>query len=1530
MHGRVLVGARDRGGGCAVTARAVLTARHVVRGHDTAELAFALPTGRTVEVVRTEDDEQLDVAVLHLAEDVEPSSLSTATEGAVWRVRAAPHTPRGNDPGLTGIVDFAATEITNDRGYGLHVLQLRVQQDLGSFKGYSGSAVVIPGSGGVAGILVEQVPLRTRTTVGQERPASNVLYAVPVDTVVARFRLTGTVRVSARLPLETPIGNLVEATLGSADEPVPFGGRSAELAELTDWLWDASADRRLLVTATAGRGKSSLLIRWIDSLVGSPALSVVFVPISIAFDIATEDVVHRALVARVARAYRVPVAVSGRGADELREELADLLRRPPPSGRLLVVVDGLDEAVGWDPGPHFLPHELAEDVRVVLSARHTADRPTAHDWRERLGWRRARTLDVPALSVEGVREVLAHQPDLRAALPDLSGLAAELHRLSDGEPVVLRLYVDELAELLQEKGQVPDLSSLRSVERGLTAYFERWWADQEVQWRSGLGPPSSDVGALLDTLALACGPLTRGDALQVMRHLSPPQNRRTPMGDRLDRSLVALRRFLTRREGDRALVLGHPRYASTRQRRLREDGEFARVEDAYLTWAQETFRDVRKGRLAADDIPAYLVKHLGQHLDRAGAVRPELLVPLGSTEWRRAWDSTSEDVHGHLPDVRRAMSGLTAEARRGTVRRRRAFPVAAALGVAASRANTSVQAACLSPALAAELVRWNVWSESRAIGYVLGLQSPVERATGVGVLIPVLRTTGRAEIDGLLDSARPAHDLEFAEALAAYVVHLARISSPDEAVRVAEHQIVPDTGTIYAGSRRTYEEAYALISLVPHLDGDLAARACRKAVERLDRLGSGEELLRVLTASVPLDRAVRLAAALGHQDPEHAVVHWMTRGKALSPDQYENVARFPDVVAITAPWLPDSIRAERLSGALDDVIRDFDPVLWPDVLGRMAPHLTPDLCRRAQHMASSLSAPDRCRVYAALSRGPFPAHERQQIVEFLDGHAETALFGGSNHFRDAMAAMTQGGLGRLVLRIIRARDRQGDALSVLEAVAPALEEELIPEALRLAMADSSAGDSSGLRAVVARWASFGPSAASDALAETYRTRLSVTDDDALALSLTPEPPDGGWDSALRELAGEELRFAVLAGMCARLPMTPTGAMRLAKTLPPSWLRDKARRVAGTALAHGIDEVALSRLIDDCAGEDLDLDKERLTHAYFVRLARSVTPAAAVAFAQRGGSHSLLACALSAAGPDLPSSAVSLTMAAARRRAHAAEYRDRTKEGAWSAANLLVALLPSVSAPEADRLWEEVETYLDGQQAEMPWNLSRATQLFHHVPDRFRARAWSLLLPPGFAEGETSFSQGSRPGDVPVGWASRVAELIDAFDRHHLDVLAGTVERQAGSSGERDSLRAAIAVRKAHLGDIPEALDGIHDCGWAPSSAHAAMEIADGMAPEFLGEWINAVLRRFSGTRSNELRAAVLASSSPLQVSVPVPVAAEIAGRWLTDGRWRRRSELVADVIGLAPLLLRLDETGENLRAAVRGDASLKALRKLLA
>jgi WD40 repeat protein len=276
--GRVLVDGRDAGSGFAVADGCALTAGHVVRSAtektldgqqvpvvepgepavvcvlDGGKPALARvvvqyqPEGaEPIPVTRIEVSTSLDVAVLRLRQSA-PAVLpaGTVTTGAEWRVDSR---PRASDPALTGTVTDPARRLRNQRGEETTLVQLWVREELGDYQGYSGSPVTLPPTGGmparVLGVLVEQGRWRVSAGPGQPAPVANVLFAAPIDLVLAEFGLTGVT---------------VGEPAGAIPLPVAFEVRRLdELNQVMDALIEAPSDGQLVgLAGMGGSGKSVL------------------------------------------------------------------------------------------------------------------------------------------------------------------------------------------------------------------------------------------------------------------------------------------------------------------------------------------------------------------------------------------------------------------------------------------------------------------------------------------------------------------------------------------------------------------------------------------------------------------------------------------------------------------------------------------------------------------------------------------------------------------------------------------------------------------------------------------------------------------------------------------------------------------------------------------------------------------------------------------------------------------------------------------------------------------------------------------------------------------------------------------------------------------------------------------------------------------------------------------------------------------------------------------------------------------------
>lgn len=198
---------------------------------------------------------------------------------------------------------------------------------------------------------------------------------------IENLNITNLVRGIDELQLATRydsrVQNFLEYYLGAKDHPAPFGGRASDLAALDAWLNDPAAPPYASLIAPAGRGKSALLAHWVTRLASRPATGaeavyVVYFPISIRFNTNLETVVFASLAARMAHVYGEKVT-QATDAQQYRGVFSDYLRRTPPNGgRVLVVLDGLDEAAGWEAGADLFPTVAPGHLRVIVAARPLA------------------------------------------------------------------------------------------------------------------------------------------------------------------------------------------------------------------------------------------------------------------------------------------------------------------------------------------------------------------------------------------------------------------------------------------------------------------------------------------------------------------------------------------------------------------------------------------------------------------------------------------------------------------------------------------------------------------------------------------------------------------------------------------------------------------------------------------------------------------------------------------------------------------------------------------------------------------------------------------------------------------------------------------------------------------------------------------------------------------------------------------------------------------------------------------------------
>ena len=882
------------GSGYLVTSDLVLTAAHVCASGtvgDSCDVRF-LEGDRTTPWLDARiawRDDTLDTALLRLHDDRwQPDRVTTVRWGRIvgtsslsCRAAGFPAAQKSGDARYSELVEGRVNSITKREAhrYDISITSGAPSTESGRslWKGISGAALY------VGDFLVGVVRVDTAHFPGR-------LTAVPVSELAkvpefaALIAASGTSLLiddarESDLPYESSIKAFLATTVGAENRQVPFGGRNYELAYLDRWLTSDETRQRMLITAGAGLGKTSLLAHWVGSLRERYSdVSVVFVPISIRFEISTREEVFSALTTRVASAYGDPRPIAG-GYAELRERLASLLSYPPPIGRrILIVIDGLDETTGWTPGPLLLPHTLGARVRVAVSARHVQDLPDASAWREQLGWNAdaTATMSLRPLSYDDVTTLVRGE----VGSQDLD-TAAELYRLTLGDPILLRLFIDDMRE---NGGRLPAVGSMAP---GLKAYFDRWWTDQRQRWREEGGIQPSDLAIVFDLLALARGPIKRSELLQLTRR------RQKMTGDELDEALHALRRFVVQTERS-GFTVAHPRFAEHRVDKLRNDDELADRAEMILSWGREIAVKLKTTELTIAQAPDYIIRHFGEHLEDAKSSIEEMLF-LVDPLWRAAWDVKTDEFAGHIPDVMRTAAATARADDIAVASGGRARWLPEQLWCLAAVADSSNNSYLLSGELVTELVRHRLWTSHKTFAYLRMIADDNQRAAAIDKVSAALDLSANTTLLELVDSVRDALSLERTDAVCGYIRFLVRHGMVDDAARSIE---------VLAGGD-PHVRTHALVALLPGLPEERLAEGLLEVLGLLASPASIGEVWKVvsqLTSAVDREKAEQF---LGY-DPGYALKQALRNRVTMGVEELE----------LIAAWLTPAECERQVSNAL--------------------------------------------------------------------------------------------------------------------------------------------------------------------------------------------------------------------------------------------------------------------------------------------------------------------------------------------------------------------------------------------------------------------------------------------------------------------------------------------------------------------------------------------------------------------------------------------------------------------------------------
>ena len=390
---------------------------------------------------------------------------------------------------------------------------------------------------------------------------------------------------------------------------LPFGGREDEIKVLNEWLADEAAPRRLLITGPTGRGKSTLLVHWAEALIHMPAedpWQIVFLPISIRFGTNRPSVFYHLLASQLADSLNHPLqtpVMDPEGfytgvATSMLQELAARMTK------VLIVVDGVDEALDQRFDATIFPIQLPITLKIVVSARELANDAGAEGWKKRLGWDanvRVKSLEVSILDKRGVVAVLQSVGLYPGKIHD--EVINRILELTEGEPLLLKLYAEDLLLIAHQQEQI-NISDLVGLKPGFGAYVSRWFEHQRQAWKEEGNTIDLATDGTLAVLACALGPLQTD-------HLVPLVCKITGVAAPLsvEHFIRPVRRFVT---GSGTLesgyILNHPMLGQYLCEEYFDDSIVSRVHEEFANWGRINVELLKKGNFQ-NAVPPYLLQY---------------------------------------------------------------------------------------------------------------------------------------------------------------------------------------------------------------------------------------------------------------------------------------------------------------------------------------------------------------------------------------------------------------------------------------------------------------------------------------------------------------------------------------------------------------------------------------------------------------------------------------------------------------------------------------------------------------------------------------------------------------------------------------------------------------------------------------------------------------------------------------------------------------------------------------------------------
>lgn len=914
--------------------------------------------------------------------------------------------------------------------------------------------------------------------------------------------------------------------LVSETGPVPFGGREKELEFFDTWLHNSGSAPRMLVTAPAGRGKSALLVQWMKTLqdlgvFGPEGWQLVFMPISIRVGTNWPEVFYEGLARRLAEIMAEPLPTESiRDSDGFRYAVRDQLDRIAASGeRIILVIDGLDEALHGSFDPAILPSILPPSLRVLVSARWQVGDINSRGWLKRLGWDRGvkvNSIELDPLDYDGITDVLVKLGAPVETLARNRALVRRLLELTGGEPLLVRYYAEDLWDTAG-RGVPITQAALDALQPGFGSYFQRWFQFQDALWREEKsGIDGREIDRVLSVLAFAHGPLEEANLLELMEQNYGPS--RVISGDRL---LEPLRRFVIGTgEPGSGYVLSHPKIGEYLQND-RFSARAAELRSGFMAWGKMHLEYINAGKLRPEQASPYVLQFLPRHLEESGA-GPEDYLGMVEDGWRRAWEQFEGGQRGFANAVRITWAILKKDKANLWLGER--WRCALTLSSIRSRgwnmrgklALAAVKRGGLTIRQAAQIAELkNPSKESVTLLAELSVHARKNHAVAADLALLAIDTAwkvpnsadffGRAEalsaIIKTLFSVDQGLSAEIQRSLRVPVLEAIRALSPLSRVR-----LLAEIAGLFDGQDKSsivqeacklgfslellkpHDQAEAFIRLLPILDEPRRSHFTQRTLDLLLTFDQEIEFLNPLGALAPYlsseqwstmlasvkaitntsHRSLALAALAPHLMTEQ-LPEALGAAKAIDGGDHRSNA----LAALALRLIPE-LKHQVLTEALADAIAIGNEVSRSFALAKMAPHLAPDQLSEALIAARAIGD-ESSRVRALRALALYLAPELRQEV-----------------LAEAFAT-------------VKMMDKEWDRGLALSSLAPHLTPEQLAEAFSIAKTIRSQIYRSLALAALALH--FGPKLFSDALADAMAIKDEAARSRALVMLAALCSPD---------------------------------------------------------------------------------------------------------------------------------------------------------------------------------------------------------------------------------------------------------------------------------------------------------------------------------------------------------------------------------------------------------------------------------------